>query len=162
MGSGSDDDVLVGNVALYGATSGALFVAGHAGERFAVRNSGAVAVVEGVGDHGCEYMTGGTVCVLGPIGRNFGAGMSGGEVFLLDDGEVTRRVHQSLQQGPVDDEAAERARALLARHVTLTGSRLGRELEKDWARVRARLVRVVSPEYLAALAKAATSPATAA
>jgi len=161
-GSGSDDDVLVGNVALYGATSGALFVAGHAGERFAVRNSGAVAVVEGVGDHGCEYMTGGTVFIPGPIGRNFGAGMSGGEVFLLDDGHVTRRVHKGLQQGPVDDEAAERVRALLALHVTLTGSRLGRELEKDWARVRARLVRVVSPEYLAALAKAATSSATAA
>jgi glutamate synthase (NADPH/NADH) large chain len=157
MGSGSDDDVLVGNVALYGATSGALFVAGHAGERFAVRNSGAVAVVEGVGDHGCEYMTGGSVMVLGPIGRNFGAGMSGGEVFLVDDGRVGTRVHPSLRVEVADDEAAARARALLARHVTLTGSRLGRELEKDWARVRTRLVRVVSPEYLTALARAAAA-----
>jgi glutamate synthase domain-containing protein 3 len=81
--------------------------------------------------------------------------MSGGEVFLLDDGRVTKRVHPSLRVEVADDDAAERARVLLARHVTLTGSRLGRELEKEWARVRARLVRVVSPEYLAALAKAA-------
>jgi glutamate synthase (NADPH) large chain len=97
------------------------------------------------------------VFVLGPIGRNFGAGMSGGEVFLVDDGRVTKRVHPSLVTEGVDDDGAARARALLARHVTLTGSRLGRELEKDWGRARARLVRVVSPEYLAALQRQAVT-----
>src|SRR5581483_7436121 len=78
------DAVLVGNTVLYGATGGELFCAGRAGERFAVRNSGADAVVEGIGDHGCEYMTNGTVAVLGPVGRNFGAGMSGGVAFIYD------------------------------------------------------------------------------
>src|SRR5579885_3273017 len=80
----SERHVILGNVALYGATSGRLFAAGRAGERFAVRNSGALAVVEGVGDHGCEYMTGGVVAVLGPTGRNFAAGMSGGIAYVLD------------------------------------------------------------------------------
>src|SRR6185436_12023688 len=81
----AEENVLIGNTVLYGATSGRAFFRGLAGERFAVRNSGASAVVEGVGDHGCEYMTGGTVVVLGPTGRNFAAGMSGGVAYVLDD-----------------------------------------------------------------------------
>jgi len=150
---GDRDDVLVGNVALYGATSGSCFIAGHAGERFAVRNSGAVAVVEGVGDHGCEYMTGGAVLVLGPIGRNFGAGMSGGRAFVLEAEGTSARVHKSLLMGGLDDDDEAFVRALLARHVTLTGSRRGRELEAAWAQTARRLRLVVSPEYLAALAR---------
>src|SRR5438309_352495 len=85
----SNENVLLGNVALYGATSGRLFAAGRAGERFAVRNSGAVAVVEGVGDHGCEYMTGGCVVVLGEIGCNFAAGMTGGKAYVFDPTNLT-------------------------------------------------------------------------
>ena len=83
-----EDNIVIGNVAFYGATGGKAFMRGLAGERFAVRNSGAEAVVEGVGDHGCEYMTGGLVVVLGPTGRNFAAGMSGGEAFVLDEANV--------------------------------------------------------------------------
>src|ERR1700678_2331855 len=86
----SGQHVILGNVALYGATSGRLFAAGRAGERFAVRNSGATAVVEGLGDHGCEYMTGGLVVVLGSVGINFGAGMTGGEAFIFDEDGLFR------------------------------------------------------------------------
>ena len=98
-GAGYDptSSIAVGNTTLYGATSGELFVRGRAGERFAVRNSGATAVVEGVGRHGCEYMTGGLVAVLGPVGRNFAAGMSGGIAYLWDpDGENARRVNSDM------------------------------------------------------------------
>ena len=92
--------MIVGNVALYGATGGKAFLRGTAGERFCVRNSGALAVVEGVGDHGCEYMTGGRVAVIGPTGRNFAAGMSGGVVYVLDrDHDFYRRVNKDLVSG---------------------------------------------------------------
>src|SRR6185503_19607012 len=93
----SQDNIIVGNVAFYGATSGEAFVNGVAGERFCVRNSGATVVVEGVGDHGCEYMTGGRVVVLGKTGRNFAAGMSGGVAYVLDaDGEFARRCNREM------------------------------------------------------------------
>jgi glutamate synthase (NADPH/NADH) large chain len=145
--SGSVDDVLVGNVALYGATAGALFVAGRAGERFAVRNSGAVAVVAGVGDHGCEYMTGGTVVVLGAVGRNFGAGMSGGRAFVVDDGTLSRRVHRALLVHEISEAERVELDALLARYERLTGVVVDEQQ-------RAALKKVVSPEYLKALAAA--------
>ncbi len=113
--------VLLGNTVLYGATGGELFCAGAAGERFAIRNSGATAVVEGVGDHGCEYMTRGSVVVLGPHGRNLGAGMTGGEAFLLDPDE--RLLNDDLVVlSPLEQPDAERLVALLERHVRLTGS----------------------------------------
>ena len=90
----NDGDALIGNVALYGATSGEAYIAGAAGERFCVRNSGAVAVAEGVGDHGCEYMTGGRAVILGPVGDNFAAGMSGGVAYVLDkENALARRIH---------------------------------------------------------------------
>ena len=133
----SDDagePVLLGNTALYGATGGELFVAGRAGERFAVRNSGATAVVEGVGDHACEYMTGGTVVVLGPTGANIGAGMSGGRCFLLDtDGEMLARVNRQLVEAerPTQGELTEVAE-LLREHVAVTGSVVGQRLLDDW------------------------------
>ncbi len=128
------DPVLVGNTVLYGATAGQLFVAGRAGERFAVRNSGATAVVEGTGDHACEYMTGGTVIVLGPTGHNIGAGMSGGECIVHDErGEVLARVNRQLVEARRPDGAQlERVRALIEEHATVTGSPRARRLLSDW------------------------------
>jgi glutamate synthase domain-containing protein 2/glutamate synthase domain-containing protein 1/glutamate synthase domain-containing protein 3 len=128
------DPVLVGNTVLYGATAGELFVAGRAGERFAVRNSGATAVVEGTGDHACEYMTGGTVVVLGRTGHNVGAGMSGGEVFVHDPtGEILARVNRQLVEARrPDGPQLARLRELVAEHATLTGSRRADALLGDW------------------------------
>jgi glutamate synthase domain-containing protein 2/glutamate synthase domain-containing protein 3 len=129
------DPVLVGNTVLYGATAGELFVAGRTGERFAVRNSGATAVVEGTGDHACEYMTGGTVVVLGRTGHNVGAGMSGGEVFVHDvTGEILARVNRQLVEARrPDGPALARLRELVSTHATLTGSRRAAELLEDWS-----------------------------
>jgi glutamate synthase (ferredoxin) len=135
----SGDHVLLGNVALYGATAGKLFAAGRAGERFAVRNSGAIAVIEGIGDHGCEYMTGGVVVILGEIGINFGAGMTGGLAWVLDrDGEIVAktRYHDEFLEAVAFEActAEEQAslRALLMEHVRLTDSVLARGLVSDW------------------------------
>ncbi|HVL41944.1 MAG TPA: glutamate synthase-related protein, partial [Brevundimonas sp.] len=127
-------EALIGNTCLYGATSGALFAAGAAGERFAVRNSGADAVVEGCGAHGCEYMTGGTVVILGATGWNFGAGMSGGEAFIHDpEGTALVRINRdSVAGGVVSGEAAVRLRALVARHAAETRSPLARRLIETW------------------------------
>jgi glutamate synthase domain-containing protein 2/glutamate synthase domain-containing protein 3 len=133
--------VLVGNAALYGATGGRLFVAGTAGERFAVRNSGAWAVVEGVGDHGCEYMTAGAVMVLGPVGRNFAAGMTGGMAYVLDASgsmlaEAAGERSVSLRPGLEADDTW--VRAWLAEHHERTGSALAAALLRDWRATRAR------------------------
>lgn len=125
------DQVIVGNVALYGATGGKAFLRGTAGERFCVRNSGALAVVEGVGDHGCEYMTGGRVAVIGPTGRNFAAGMSGGVVYVLDrDHDFYRRVNKDLVSvEPLEDpEDIQELREMLAKHWEATGSPRAREI----------------------------------
>jgi glutamate synthase domain-containing protein 3 len=114
----------VGNVTLYGATSGEAYLRGVAGERFAVRNSGARAVVEGVGDHGCEYMTGGRVVVLGKTGRNFAAGMSGGIAYVLDrDGTFAQRLNTGMVDlEPLDEEDWKTVRELITRHVQFTNS----------------------------------------
>jgi glutamate synthase (ferredoxin) len=146
----AEENVIIGNVAFYGATGGEAFVRGVAGERFCVRNSGLTAVVEGVGDHGCEYMTGGTVIVLGKTGRNFAAGMSGGIAYVLDEGGGFEKV---LNREMVDSESltdpAEiaRVRGLVERHVELTGSTLGRRLLDGWQKAAARFVRVVPNDY---------------
>jgi glutamate synthase (NADPH/NADH) large chain len=137
-------NVIVGNTVLYGATSGRAFFAGSAGERFAVRNSGATAVVEGVGDHGCEYMTGGTVAVLGPSGRNFGAGMSGGVAYLLDERRILGS-HLLVSALTTDD--GDEVMALLREHVALTRSVWGAELLASWKACRDRFVKVVPREY---------------
>ena len=128
------DPVLLGNTVLYGATGGQLFVAGRAGERFAVRNSGAVAVVEGAGEHACEYMTGGVVVILGPTGNNLGAGMTGGECYVLDEtSTILARVNAQLVEARRPESAQlARLHRLLVRHVELTGSVLGQALLDDW------------------------------
>ena len=131
----AEENVIIGNVPLYGATSGDAYVRGVAGERFAVRNSGAHAVVEGVGDHGCEYMTGGRVVVLGRTGRNFAAGMSGGIAYVLDDdGTFARRCNPDMVDlDPLDDEdEATLVHELIARHVLLTGSAIGTRVLDAW------------------------------
>ncbi|MFP4514378.1 MAG: glutamate synthase subunit alpha, partial [Acidimicrobiales bacterium] len=137
---------LVGNTCLYGATGGELFVAGAAGERFAVRNSGAVAVVEGVGDHGCEYMTGGTVVVIGRMGFNFGAGMTGGQAFVWDPQleRLIRRLNSDLVEAIRPDVVAlDDAKLLLERHTELTGSARAAELLEDWDRIENQIWHVV-------------------
>jgi glutamate synthase domain-containing protein 2/glutamate synthase domain-containing protein 1/glutamate synthase domain-containing protein 3 len=128
------EPVLAGNTVLYGATGGRLFAAGRVGERFCVRNSGATAVVEGVGDHACEYMTGGSVVILGSFGYNIGAGMTGGEAFIYDPSHLLagRLNAQLVEAGRVDDERGQRLRDLIARHHELTGSSVAEGLLADW------------------------------
>ncbi len=165
------DNIIIGNTALYGATTGEAFFSGVAGERFAVRLSGATAVVEGTGDHGCEYMTGGTVLVLGKTGRNFAAGMSGGIAYVYDeDGQFASRCNTSMvtlekvgtaaeQQAGMKsrlhkDQADETLlRKLLEDHNRWTGSRRARELLDNWALSRTRFVKVFPNEYKRALAE---------
>ncbi len=156
----AEENQIVGNTVLYGATEGRAFFRGLAGERFAVRNSGASAVVEGVGDHGCEYMTGGRVVILGPTGRNFGAGMSGGIAYVWDvDRRFNGRVNTELVDlEPVSgsDPDAEELRALIAEHAQRTGSLVARNLLSQWERgALERFVRVMPRDYKAALEAAA-------
>ena len=168
------ENMITGNVVLYGAIAGEAYFRGVAGERFAVRNSGAQAVVEGVGDHGCEYMTGGTVVVLGVTGRNFAAGMSGGLAFVLDvDGQFARRCNTAMVDlEPLLTESEQEARLpreiwhhgesdeailrrLIENHVRHTGSARGRELLESWSASRTRFVKVFPKEYRRALGELA-------
>jgi glutamate synthase domain-containing protein 2/glutamate synthase domain-containing protein 1/glutamate synthase domain-containing protein 3 len=146
-----EDSILVGNVVLYGATTGEAFLNGIAGERFAVRNSGATAVVEGVGDHGCEYMTNGTVIVLGATGRNFAAGMSGGRAYVYDDqGDfATRRCNTaSVDLEPlVSAEDVTVVHRLLERHIELTGSPHAAWILENWASTQAHFIKVFPHEH---------------
>jgi glutamate synthase (NADPH/NADH) large chain len=168
------ENIITGNVVLYGAIEGEAYFRGVAGERFAVRNSGAQAVVEGVGDHGCEYMTGGTVVVLGPTGRNFAAGMSGGIAYVLDlEGDFARRCNTAMvaleplmsegeQEAKLDrglwhrglaDEAI--VRTLLGRHAEFTGSAFARRILEHWTEYRPKFVKVFPHEYRRALGELA-------
>ena len=127
----ADENIITGNVALYGATSGTAYICGVAGERFAVRNSGAYAVVEGVGEHGCEYMTGGRVVVLGKTGKNFAAGMSGGVAYVLDDkNELYKNLNKSMISiEKVDNKYDKKElKNLIEAHVAATGSELGQKV----------------------------------
>ena len=147
------EDTLIGNVALYGATSGNAFIAGMAGERFAVRNSGAWAVVEGVGDHGCEYMTGGRVAVLGKVGDNFAAGMSGGIAWVLDE-EDTLKDHLNtghVRAYPVSESQAAELKRLLTMHERATGSRRAKDILSRFQDVLPLFKTVISDEYLSFL-----------
>lgn len=142
----ADENILIGNVAFYGATSGKSYINGVAGERFAVRNSGITAVVEGVGDHGCEYMTGGEVLVLGRIGRNFGAGMSGGYAYILDCDE--RYVNTGLVElRPANNDDLARIKALVEQHVLHTNSAKGRHILENWNNFVNRFTKVVPVAY---------------
>jgi glutamate synthase domain-containing protein 2/glutamate synthase domain-containing protein 1/glutamate synthase domain-containing protein 3 len=154
----AEENVIAGNVALYGATSGEAFIRGVAGERFAVRNSGATAVVEGVGDHGCEYMTGGRVVVVGRTGRNFAAGMSGGIAYVFNPDHVfERRCNAELVDlEPLDRDDLEFVHDLIARHVELTGSRLGARLISEWTSTSLQFTKVMPRDYKRALATAWT------
>jgi len=150
----SDESIIVGNVALYGSTEGEAYFNGLAGERFCVRNSGAVAVVEGIGDHGCEYMTGGAVLILGSIGRNFGAGMSGGAAYLLDeDDTLEARLHlEGAAVGPLEEpEDIEMVKRLLENHVAYTNSTKARRLLDDWEASREQFVKYVPTRYAEAI-----------
>ncbi|WP_292009245.1 glutamate synthase large subunit [Chryseobacterium sp.] len=149
----ADENSIVGNVALYGATSGKVFINGMAGERFAVRNSGATAVVEGIGDHGCEYMTGGIVLVLGSVGRNFGAGMSGGLAYVWD---VQKTLEQNFNPDMADlEEITEDDKALISglvrEHFENTGSKLGEYLLSDWENSLKYFIKVYPREYKKAI-----------
>ncbi|HEY2151750.1 MAG TPA: glutamate synthase large subunit [Vicinamibacterales bacterium] len=151
----AEDSVIAGNVALYGATSGEAYFRGVVGERFAVRNSGATAVVEGVGDHGCEYMTGGRVVVLGRTGRNFAAGMSGGIAYVLNGSRAFERRcnREMVDLEPLEREDAALVRDLIARHVALTGSELGSRLLATWDVASKAFTKVMPREYKRALAE---------
>jgi glutamate synthase (ferredoxin) len=146
----AEENIITGNVALYGATGGEVFIRGMAGERFCVRNSGALAVVEAVGDHGCEYMTGGRVVVLGPTGRNFAAGMSGGIAYVLDTaGDFHTRCNMEmvdLERLEKDAEIAE-VRGMIERHTEATGSRRGAEVLAAWDKMVPQFVKVLPKDY---------------
>jgi glutamate synthase (NADPH/NADH) large chain len=151
-----EETIIIGNVALYGAIAGEVYIYGMAGERFAVRNSGVHAVVEGVGDHGCEYMTGGVVVVLGKTGRNFAAGMSGGVAFVLnEDGRFEHRCNLSMVElEPVRDKADQALlKGLIERHARYTGSAKAKKLLSQWETVLPKFVRVISVEYKKVLAQ---------
>ena len=133
----AEDNIIAGNVILFGATSGQAFIRGQVGERFAVRNSGAHAVVEGVGDHGCEYMTGGKIAILGPTGRNFAAGMSGGIAYVYDpDGLLPENLNaEMVELENLDDEDSEDVawlHSMLVAHVDATESAVGARILNDW------------------------------
>jgi glutamate synthase domain-containing protein 3 len=157
------ENVIAGNTLLYGATGGEAFLSGTVGERFAVRNSGAKAVVEGLGDHGCEYMTGGVVIVLGRTGRNFAAGMSGGVAYVYDvDGRFAERINReaNLLLEPVElSEDINTLRALIDAHEFYTKSKRARTILDGWADALPRFVKVVSKEYQTLLAKRAAEAA---
>jgi len=161
----AEDNVVIGNVALYGATGGKAFFRGIAGERFGVRNSGAEAVVEAVGDHGCEYMTGGRVVVLGPTGRNFAAGMSGGLAFVLDeDGTFRAKVNPALIKDltTMDEADAIEVRDLIAEHVARTDSPVGRRVLDEWETLAPKFVKVFPEDYRRVLEQLAEEEASAA
>ena len=155
----AEANIIIGNVALYGATSGRAFIRGRAGERFAVRNSGAIAVVEGVGDHGCEYMTGGRVVILGPAGRNFAAGMSGGIAFVLEDEGGCFRRHlcnrETVDLDPLTSDDDADLTELLEAHARATGSAVAARLLDERINIRSRFVKVMPTEYKRALERGA-------
>src|SRR5436190_9135567 len=146
----SSENIIVGNVALYGATSGEAYIAGMAGERFCVRNSGVTAVVESVGDHGCEYMTGGRVVVLGPTGRNFAAGMSGGIAYVLDEtGEFPSRCNLQMValEKLADSDEIEQVWKMIQRHQTYTRSARAAAILADWQHYTSKFVKVMPKDY---------------
>jgi glutamate synthase domain-containing protein 3 len=153
----AEQNIIVGNVALYGATQGQVYIRGLAGERFCVRNSGVEAVVEGVGDHGCEYMTGGRVVVLGPTGRNFAAGMSGGIAYVLDESGVFAEKHCNRELVDLEELLDHREIAevlgMIRRHHELTDSPVAKRVMDEWNALRPKFVKVMPRDYKRALAR---------
>ena len=144
------ENILIGNVALYGATSGEAYIAGMAGERFCVRNSGATAVVEGVGEHGCEYMTGGCAVILGPTGKNFAAGMSGGVAYVLDEGNKLYKNlnHQLVSMESLENKAdIEKVKSIIEKHVKLTGSAKGKKILDNFDTYIASFKKIIPVDY---------------
>jgi glutamate synthase (NADPH) large chain len=155
----AEENIIVGNVAFYGATGGEGYVRGVAGERFCVRNSGATVVVEGVGDHGCEYMTGGRVVVLGMTGRNFAAGMSGGVAYVLDaDGTFEGRCNREMVdlEPLIESDDVDFLQAAIATHAKVTDSPHAKRVLAEWASMHRRFVKVMPRDYKRALAELAT------
>ena len=146
----AEENIIVGNVALYGATSGKAFINGIAGERFCVRNSGAVAVVEGVGEHGCEYMTGGTVVILGRTGNNFAAGMSGGVAYVLDEHHhLYKRLNKELVECSEisSQEDIETLRNLISEHVSATGSEKAENILTHFEEYLPKFKKIIPHDY---------------
>ncbi|MBP5263122.1 MAG: glutamate synthase subunit alpha, partial [Lachnospiraceae bacterium] len=144
------ENIIIGNVALYGATSGEAYIAGMAGERFCIRNSGVTAVAEGVGEHGCEYMTGGRVVILGPTGKNFAAGMSGGVAYVLDEGnKLYRNLNKQLVNMEVVDTKADREELhrILEKHVAATGSKKAQKILADFDQQVAHFKKIIPSDY---------------
>ena len=153
------ENIIIGNVALYGATSGKAFIAGMAGERFCIRNSGATAVVEGVGEHGCEYMTGGMVVILGETGKNFAAGMSGGIAYVLDE---ENKLYKNLNKQFVSMERVEdksdivEIKKMIEEHVKRTGSKKGMEILEDFENYSGKFKKIIPTDYRTMLKKIAS------
>jgi len=145
----SDENIIVGNTLLYGATSGEVYIAGQAGERFAVRNSGASAVVEGIGDHGCEYMTGGCVVIIGKIGKNFAAGMSGGVAYILDEEETfsSKCNFEMVSTDHMNDDDVKVLKDMLKKHVAYTNSPKGKRLLDNWEKYECKFKKVINLQY---------------
>ncbi|MGD8365547.1 MAG: hypothetical protein PVI36_11570, partial [Desulfobacterales bacterium] len=162
----AEENIIIGNVALYGATSGEAYIRGVAGERFCVRNSGVRAVVEGLGDHGCEYMTGGRVVVLGPTGRNFAAGMSGGIAYVLDEGGDFGRCRCNLEMVDLEEVSTDdlpELKELIVSHYRYTQSAVAAKVIAKWDETLLRFIKVIPVEYKRALRElAADSPVKAA
>ena len=145
-----EENILVGNVVLYGATQGEAYFRGIAGERFCVRNSGVHTVVEGVGDHACEYMTGGRVVIIGKTGRNFAAGMSGGIAYVLDEaGDFAIKCNQAMVDlDPLDDdEDMDLVRTLLTNHLNYTQSTVAKRILEDWDNYTGKFIKVMPKDY---------------
>ncbi|HVQ99337.1 MAG TPA: glutamate synthase subunit alpha, partial [Mycobacterium sp.] len=155
----AEENIIGGNVILFGATSGEAFLRGIVGERFAVRNSGAHAVVEGVGDHGCEYMTGGRVVILGPTGRNFAAGMSGGVAYAYDpDGKFAANLNcEMVNLEELDEADVEWLHGMIQAHVDATDSTVGRRILDDWSIEQRRFAKVMPRDYKRVLQAIATA-----
>ena len=154
----SNENVITGNVSLYGATSGEAYINGIAGERFCVRNSGATAVVEGVGDHGCEYMTGGYAVILGKIGRNFAAGMSGGIAYIYSQSKHFDKRNfnmESIELEKPENQDLDFIKSLVENHFSLTSSKIAEEIISNWQMNKNKFIKVMPTEYKAALEKMA-------
>ena len=146
----ANENIIIGNVAFYGATSGKAFINGVAGERFCVRNSGAVAVVEGVGDHGCEYMTGGRVVILGQTGKNFAAGMSGGIAYVLDEGnDLYKKVNKSMVkiERVVDKYDVQELKTMIKEHVAYTNSEIGKQILDGFKEYLPKFKKIIPEDY---------------